>query len=110
VVETLITTVFKTVRKSRGAWVLVYWPRHATISYRDVGCLNCCAVKPRHAAAALARRTKPFQRLGCVNFGKLRFQKRHKTVRTLHLCDPCLESLLPSQLSDLFLKFGVTQN
>ena len=109
-VETLIRTVFKTVRRSRRACGcnptgLATQPFHT-----EARAAKCIAVKARHAAPTLARTTKPCQRLGCVNFGKLRFQKRNKTVRTLHLCDPCLESLLPSQLSDLFLKFGVTHN
>ena len=51
---------------------------------------------------------KPCQRPGCLNLGRRRLQQRTHTIRSLYLCDWCLESLLPIHLNDLFVKFGET--
>jgi|SRR6516164_3703964 len=66
-------------------------------------------MKPRHGGAA-AISTKPCQRPGCLNLGRMRFQKRKHTTRFLYLCDECLESLLAIHINDLFVKFGETPN
>jgi hypothetical protein len=55
---------------------------------------------------------------GCVSrtndlvtqIGKPRSRSRWKVVRTLHLCDECLERLPAVQLNDLFLEFVGEQN
>ena len=59
-------------------------------------------------AVALARSIGPCQRPGCLNLGRMRLQKRKHTIRSLRLCDWCLESLLAIHLNDLFVKFGET--
>src|SRR6516164_10751531 len=66
-------------------------------------------MKPRHGGAA-AISTKPCQRPGCLNLGRMRFQKRKHTTRFLYLCDECLESLLAIHINDLFTKFGKAPN
>jgi hypothetical protein len=66
-------------------------------------------MKPR-PAVALALSTKPCQRPGCLHLGRIRLQKRKHSTRALHLCDWCLESLLPIYLNDLFTKFGAILN
>jgi|SRR6516164_9053114 len=56
---------------------------------------------------ALALPLKPCQCPGCLNLGRMRLQRRRKcTIRSLYLCDGCLESLLPIDLNDLFVEFG----
>jgi hypothetical protein len=66
-------------------------------------------MKPRRAVA-LTLSIRPCQRPGSLNLGRIRLQKRKHTIRSLHLCDGCLESLLAIYLNDLFAKFGATLN
>jgi hypothetical protein len=65
-------------------------------------------MKSKRLPVALALSIKPCQRPGCLNLGRMRLQKRKHTTRSLHLCDSCLESLLPIYINDLFTKFGAT--
>ena len=62
-------------------------------------------MKPR-SAVALAVPLKSCQRPGCLNLGRMRLQKHKPIIRSLYLCDGCLESLLPIDLNDLFVEFG----
>ena len=55
---------------------------------------------------ALALPLKPCQRPGCLNLGRMRLQKHKPIIRSLYLCDGCVESLLPIDLNDLFVEFG----
>jgi len=55
---------------------------------------------------ALALPLKPCQRPGCMHLGRMRLQHRRPIIRSLYLCDGCLESLLPIDLNDLFVEFG----
>jgi hypothetical protein len=48
------------------------------------------------------------QRPFCPNQGRLRLQKRLNTTRYLYLCGVCVETLLPIDVTDLFLQFGQT--
>ena len=66
-------------------------------------------MRPRRAGASVLS-TKPCQRPGCLNFGRMRLQKRKHTTRALYLCDGCLESLPAIHINDLFVKFGETPN
>jgi len=62
-------------------------------------------MKPRYTVA-LALPLKPCQRPGCLNLGRMRLQKHKPIIRSLYLCDGCVESLLPIDLNDLFVEFG----
>jgi hypothetical protein len=63
-------------------------------------------LKPPHKIAQ-ARSIKPCQRPGCLNLGQMRRQRREHITRSIHLCDWCLASLLPIELNELFVNFGV---
>jgi hypothetical protein len=60
----------------------------------------------RRVPVALTLSTKRCQRPLCLDFGRLRVSRRISSIRTLYLCDHCLESMLPIHVNDLFLKFG----
>jgi len=62
-------------------------------------------MKPR-SAVALAVALKSCQHPGCLNLGRMRLQKHKPIIRSLYLCDGCLDSLLPIDLNDLFVEFG----
>jgi hypothetical protein len=62
-------------------------------------------MKSSHAVE-LALSMGPCQRPGCLNLGRRRLQQRWHTTWSLYLCNWCLESLLPIDLNDLFVKFG----
>src|SRR5215471_17683285 len=63
------------------------------------------AMKFQHAVA-LTLPSKPCQCPGCSNLGRRRLQKHGRIIRSLYLCDWCLESLLAIHINDLFVKFG----
>jgi len=63
-------------------------------------------MKPPRTVAS--RSVGPCQRPGCLNLGRMRFQRRKHITRSFHLCDWCLESLLAIDLNNLFVKFGAT--
>jgi hypothetical protein len=58
----------------------------------------------RHAVA-WSLPLKSCQRTRCLNPGRVRLQQRKCTIRSLYLCDGCLEPLLPIELNDLFVEF-----
>ena len=76
----------------------------------DPGAKTAGAERPEmklRYTVALALPLKPCQCPGCLNLGRMRLQRRRKcTIRSLYLCDGCLESLLPIDLNDLFVEFG----